>query len=58
MDNPVKKYLANIGRKGGAAGKGAAKARSSEQASKAAKARWQKKGKGKRGACDHAMGIN
>lgn len=54
----LKKYFAKIGKKGGAAGKGAAKARSSEQARKAAKIRWQKKGKGKGGACDHAMGIN
>jgi hypothetical protein len=38
----ITKYLAEIGRKGGAAGRGAAKARSSAQARKAALARWKK----------------
>jgi hypothetical protein len=38
----IKAYLASIGKKGGAAGKGAAKARTPEQARKAAEARWGK----------------
>ena len=38
----VKKYLADIGRKGGSAGRGARKARSSEQARAAVNARWAK----------------
>ncbi len=36
----VREYLAKLGKKGGAAGKGAAKARSSEQAAAAVNARW------------------
>lgn len=43
MTDPVHDYLAEIGRKGGAAGRGPAKARSSEQARKAALARWGKR---------------
>lgn len=42
MSDPVHDYLAEIGRKGGAAGRGPAKARTSEQARKAALARWGK----------------
>ena len=45
MSDPVHDYLAEIGRKGGAAGRGAAKARSSEQARAAARARWGKRKK-------------
>ncbi len=41
--NPVTKYLASIGAKGGAAGTGKAKARTSTQARAAAKARWGKR---------------
>ena len=40
MTDPVHDYLAEIGRKGGAAGRGPAKARTSEQARKAALAGW------------------
>lgn len=40
MKNEIRKYLAEIGRKGGAAGKGEAKARTSEQARAAVQARW------------------
>jgi hypothetical protein len=40
LQDPVKAYLSKIGRKGGAAGRGAAKARTSEQARAAAYARW------------------
>ncbi len=40
--NPVSAYLSKIGSKGGKAGKGAAKARSSEQARAAVQARWDK----------------
>lgn len=39
----VKKYLAGIGRKGGRAGTGKAKARTSAQARAAARVRWRKK---------------
>ena len=38
-------YLAEIGRKGGAAGRGPAKARTSEQAQAAARVRWGKRAK-------------
>lgn len=41
--NPVSLYLSKIGQKGGKAGKGAAKARSSEQARAAVNKRWEKK---------------
>lgn len=41
--NPVSEYLSKIGQKGGKAGTGKAKARTPEQASAAAKARWKKK---------------
>ncbi len=44
MNPSVKKYLASIGRKGGAAGRGQAKARTSEQARKATLARIKKYG--------------
>lgn len=40
MSDPVHDYLVEIGRKGGAAGRGPAKARTSEQARAAAHARW------------------
>ena len=40
MSDPVHDYLAEIGRKGGAAGRGPTKARTSEQAQAAARARW------------------
>lgn len=40
MADPIRGYLAEIGRKGGAAGRGPAKARTSEQAQAAARARW------------------
>ena len=43
MSDPVHDYLAEIGRKGGAAGRGPAKARTSEQAQAAARARWGKR---------------
>jgi hypothetical protein len=46
--DPVSRYLAEIGRKGGAAGRGLAKARPSEQARKAALARWAGKRKARR----------
>ena len=42
---PCPYYLAEIGRKGGAAGRGPAKARTSEQARTAALARWGKRKK-------------
>lgn len=45
--NPVSRYLSKIGQKGGKAGKGAAKARSSEQARAAVNARWEKDRKAK-----------
>ena len=45
MSDPVHDYLAAIGRKGGAAGRGPAKARTSEQARTAALARWGKRKK-------------
>ena len=45
MSDPVHDYLAEIGRKGGAAGRGPAKARTSEQARAAARARWGKRRK-------------
>ena len=38
--NPIKKYLAAIGSRGGKAGIGKAKARTKAQASSAARARW------------------
>ena len=40
MSDPIHDYLAEIGRKGGAAGRGSAKARTSEQARAAVQARW------------------
>ena len=45
MSDPVKDYLAAIGRRGGEAGRGAAKARTSEQCRAAALARWAKEKK-------------
>ena len=45
MTDPVHDYLAEIGRNGGAAGRGPAKARTSEQARDAARARWGKRNK-------------
>jgi len=45
MTDPVHDYLAEIGRKGGVAGRGPAKARTSEQAQAAARARWGKRKK-------------
>jgi len=52
VSDPVHDYLAEIGRKGGAAGRGPTKARTSEQARKAALARWgtlQRKARAERG---------
>jgi hypothetical protein len=43
LSKEARAYLAKIGRKGGKAARGKAKARSSEQARKAARARWGKK---------------
>jgi len=43
MSDQVHDYLAEIGRKGGVAGRGPAKARTSEQAQAAARARWGKR---------------
>lgn len=40
--NPVSRYLSKIGQKGGKAGRGTSKARSSEQARAAVNARWDK----------------
>ena len=40
LSDPIHDYLAEIGRKGGAAGRGSAKARTSEQARAAVQARW------------------
>ena len=45
--SPVSRYLSKIGKKGGMTGKGAAKARSSEQARAAVNARWEKARKAK-----------
>lgn len=42
MSDPIKKYLASIGARGGKAGTGKAKARTKAQARAAAKARWDK----------------
>lgn len=47
--NPVSNYLSKIGQKGGKAGKGASKARSSEQARAAVNKRWEKARKTKDG---------
>jgi hypothetical protein len=41
MKNEVRQYLAEIGRKGGAAARGKAKARTSEQARAAVMKRWE-----------------
>ena len=41
-NSPVSRYLSKIGKKGGMAGKGKAKARSSDQARAAVNARWEK----------------
>lgn len=43
MSDAVQKYLASIGSKGGKAGTGKSKARTPEQARKAALARWAKR---------------
>ena len=43
MSDPIHDYLSEIGRKGGAVGRGPAKARTSDQARKAALARWGKR---------------
>jgi hypothetical protein len=45
MNRDVSKYLAEIGRMGGKAGTGKAKARTKAQARAAAKARWSKHSK-------------
>ena len=45
MSDQVHDYLTEIGRKGGAAGRGPSKARTSEQAKAAARARWGKRKK-------------
>jgi hypothetical protein len=42
MSNPITKYLAAIGARGGKAGTGKSKARTKSQARAAAKARWDK----------------
>jgi hypothetical protein len=56
MSDPVYDYLSDIGRKGGAAGRGPAKARTSEQAQAAARARWGKrKARAKRSPNDQAQ---
>jgi len=50
MKDEVRRYLAEIGRRGGAAGRGEAKARTTEQARAAVLKRWEReraKGKGK-----------
>jgi hypothetical protein len=47
ISNPVSRYLSKIGQKGGKAGKGTAKARSSEQARAVVNARWDKARKAK-----------
>ena len=55
VSDPVHDYRAEIGRKGGAAGRGPAKARTSEQARKVALARWGKrKAKAREPAWQHA----
>lgn len=41
-NDAVRAYLSQIGRKGGAAGRGASKARTSEQARAAARAKWKR----------------
>jgi hypothetical protein len=43
MNPTIKTYLSAIGQRGGKAGKGKAKARTKDQASKAAMARWSKR---------------
>lgn len=48
--NPVSRYLSKIGKKGGMAGTGKAKARSSEQARAAIQARWDKARKAQEGS--------
>ena len=40
MADPIHDYLSNIGRKGGASGRGSAKARTTDQARAAVLARW------------------
>ena len=58
MADQVHDYLAAIGRKGGAAGRGPAKARTSKQARQAALARWGKrkmKAREKRSPNTHAL---
>ena len=47
--NPVSRYLSKIGQKGGKAGRGSAKARSSDQARAAVNKRWDKVRKAKAG---------
>ena len=44
-NNPISRYLSKIGKKGGLAGRGSAKARTSEQARAAVNERWKKKRK-------------
>ncbi len=48
--NPISRYLSSLGKKGGLAGKGKAKARTSEQARAAVNARWDKARKAKEDA--------
>jgi hypothetical protein len=43
VSDSIHDYLATIGRKGGSAGRGPAKARTSEQARRAAMVRWEKR---------------
>ena len=61
MADPIHDYLSEIGRKGGAAGRGSAKARTSEQARAAVLARWartkRKKQKAKRPNPSHHDGA-
>lgn len=49
MPKALRKYMASMGAKGGAAGKGAKKARTSEQARAAVLARWGKSKGDKKG---------
>jgi hypothetical protein len=55
MSDAVHDYLVEIGRNGGAAGSGTAKARTSEQARAAARARWVKRVKARKEKKDNTM---
>jgi hypothetical protein len=52
--SPLSRYLSKIGKKGGMAGKGKAKARSSDQARAAVNARWEKARKAQESGADEA----